>query len=115
MDSPKSLSTATAVDRRHYPRHTVNVQIEIHLDDSDVPMRLETSDLSRGGCYVQLMMPLPVGIRLWATLWLNDSPLVARGLVVTRHPQFGNGIMFTDFKADGDKLLRQYLEGIATQ
>ncbi len=65
-------------------------------------MRLETTDLSRGGCYVQLMMPSPVGLRLQATLWLDGYPIVVRGLVVTRHPQFGNGIMFVDFEGQGD-------------
>lgn len=114
MNSPESahLSTATAPDRRHDPRYTVNVQIEIHQDGSDVPMHLETTDLSRGGCYVQLILPLSVGIRLHATLWLNDTPIVIRGLVVTRHPEFGNGIMFVEFEGKGERLLEQYLNAI---
>jgi len=111
-DTAAHLSTTHVPERRHYPRYTVNVQIELHQDGSDVPMRLETTDLSRGGCYIQLMLPLSVGIRLHATLWLNDTPIVVRGLVVTRHPQFGNGIMFVDFEGEGEKLLEQYLNAI---
>jgi hypothetical protein len=53
-----SVSTALEHDRRRYPRQTVQVQIELRQDDSDIPLRLETTDLSRGGCYVQSMMPL---------------------------------------------------------
>jgi hypothetical protein len=101
-------------DRRHFPRYTVNVQIEVHLEGNDVPMHLETTDLSRGGCYVQLMMALPLAARIHATLWLDDCPIVVRGRVVTRHPQFGNGIMFLDFEADGDQILKRYLEAITT-
>jgi len=114
MNSPESvhLSTANAPDRRHYPRYTVNVQIEIHQDGSDIPMRLDTTDLSHGGCYVQLMLPLSVGIRLHATLWIDGIPIRVRGLVVTRHPEFGNGIMFVEFEGEGEKLLQQYLNAI---
>jgi hypothetical protein len=59
-------------------------------------------------------MTLPLGARVQATLWLNDHPLVIRGRVVTRHPQFGNGIMFLDFEDDGEQVLTRYLEGLTT-
>ena len=75
-------------------------------------MHVETTDLSRGGCYVQLMMPLSVGRRISARLWLDGQPLVARACVVTRHPAFGNGIMFLEFEGDGEKLLQRYLEAV---
>ena len=78
-------------------------------------MRLETTDLSRNGCYVQLLIPLSVGIRVRAVLWLNGHPVVIRGRVVTRHPQFGNGIMFLDFEADAEQQLSSYLEVITTE
>jgi hypothetical protein len=77
-------------------------------------MRLETTDISRGGCYIQLMIPLHVGVRLQATLWLDGVPVIVRGLVVTRHPQFGNGIMFVEFKEGDERLLQRYLDGLNT-
>lgn len=121
MDSPNmsspNVQPSTALtknERRRYPRYTVQVQIEIHQEGSDVPMRLETTDLSRGGCYIQLIMPLPVGVRVQATLWLADYPIVVRGRVVTRHPQFGNGIMFVDFEGQAEVILNRYLDAITT-
>jgi hypothetical protein len=117
MHSPNPQPSTPVViehDRRHFPRYTVHVQIEIHLEGDEVPIRLETTDLSRTGCYVQLLMPLPLAARIHATLWLDNRPIVVRGRVVTRHPQFGNGIMFLDFEADGDQVLKRYLAAIAT-
>lgn len=99
-------------DLRQHPRHSVQVRIEIHQDASDASLRLETTDLSRGGCYIQLAVPLSVGIRLHATLWLADSPVCIRALVVSRHPEFGNGIMFVEFEGEAERLLRQYLSAI---
>jgi hypothetical protein len=117
MNSPDVQSFPTVFaehNRRVHPRFTVNVQIELHEENSDIPMRVETTDLSRGGCYVQLMMPLNVGGRIRAKLWLDGETIVARGRVVTRHPEFGNGIMFLDFEGEGEKLLKRYLAAVVS-
>jgi len=121
MNSTEIQSSLTAIadadndsdnDRRRHTRYTVQVPIEIHPEGSAVPVRLETTDLSRGGCYIQALTPLRVGIRVQAMLWLADHPIVVRGRVVTRHPQFGNGIMFEDFEDQSESLLNRYLEAI---
>jgi hypothetical protein len=100
-------------ERRHHPRYTVQVPIEFKVEGTDVPLRVETTDLSRGGCYVQMMMTLVLGTYIRATLWINDQPIRARGRVVTRHPQFGNGIMFIEFEGNGEQLLKEYLDAIS--
>ena len=107
---PSTNTAATDVDRRRYPRRTVNVQIEIRPDGSDVPLRLETTDLSRGGCYVQMIIPLPEGKRLEATLWLDSIAIHLRGVVVTRHPSFGNGIVFSVFEGESERVLNTYID-----
>ena len=100
-------------DRRAHPRLEVQVQVELRKEGSDVPYRLQTADLSKGGCYVQMMMTMPVGTRLKATLWLDDVPVRVRAQVVTSHPQFGNGVMFTEFEGTGKQVLERYLDGIS--
>ena len=109
-----STPASTEPDRRHHPRYTVQVQIEIRQEGGNFPMRLETTDLSRGGCYIQLIPALPLGVRVQVTLWLDGAPVAIQGRVVTRHPQFGNGIMFLDFEGEGDQLLNRYLQAITT-
>jgi hypothetical protein len=113
LDKQPPSPQAPLPDRRRYRRYSVQVQIELRPEDSDVPLRLETTDLSRGGCYIQLMMTVPVGTHVGATLWLGDSPVRVRGRVVTRHPQFGNGIMFLEFEGQGEQILARYLDAIS--
>jgi|SRR5580658_923947 hypothetical protein len=113
-DAQPGTAALTGPDRRLHPRYTVQVQIELRPEGTDVPMRLATTDLSRTGCYIELMMPLPVGSPLQATLWLDDCPIVVKGHVVTLHPQYGNGIMFDKFEGEAEQLLRRYLDGIVT-
>lgn len=112
IDQQLSSQVVAPPERRRYPRYSVQVQIELREDGNDVPMRANTTDLSRGGCYVELMMPLPVGANITATLWVSDCSVRMRGRVVTCHPQFGNGIRFLEFKASGEKVLAQYLDAI---
>ncbi|MFZ1131452.1 MAG: PilZ domain-containing protein [Terriglobales bacterium] len=113
-DLQLSSSTLTKPDRRRYPRYTVQVQVEIHPEGSQLPMRLVTTDLSRGGCYIKVTDQLPLGVHVKTTLWLDDYPIVIRGLVVTRHPQFGNGIMFLDFEGGAEPILTRYLDAIVS-
>ena len=113
MNSPSTTSLA-ASDRRLHPRYTVQVQIELRQEGNDVPMRLVTTDLSRGGCYIQLVRQFSLGVHVRATLWLDGCPIVIQGLVVTRHPQFGNGIMFLEFEGQAEQLLHRYLDAITT-
>ena len=116
MQSPDPQSGASVQheERRRFQRYTVQVQIELREQGSDVPLRLETTDLSRGGCYVQLMMTLSLGAYVSVTLWLDGYPVHVRGRVVTRHPEFGNGIMFLEFEGNGEQLLTRYLDAITT-
>ena len=118
MNVPNQQPSASPLahrERRRYARYTVQVQVELRQEGNDVPMRLETTDLSRNGCYIQLLVPLSVGVRVRATLWLDGYPVVIRGRVVTRHPQFGNGIMFLEYEDDAEQQLSRYLEAIATE
>src|ERR1017187_5649390 len=82
LDPRPSNPAPTEPDRRQHPRYTVQVPIEIRQEDSDLPMRLETTDLSRGGCYIQLISTLPLGARMHVTLWLGGYPVVIQGRVV---------------------------------
>jgi hypothetical protein len=86
MKDRKSSQPFTGItlqsERRAHPRFTLQVQVELHQDGSDVPMRLTTTDLSRGGCYVQTNMPLSVGTNVQLRLWLGHSSLDVRGRIV---------------------------------
>jgi hypothetical protein len=113
-DAQPSTGALTERDRRLHPRYSVQVQIELRQEGNDVPMRLATTDLSRAGCYIELMMPLSIGTQVQATLWLDGHPIVIQGRVVTCHPQFGNGIVFEKFEGEAQQLLQRYLDAVAT-
>src|SRR5260370_18637521 len=77
-DAAPSGSTLTERDRRLCPRYTLQVQIELHQQGSADPLRLQTTDISRAGCYVQMPTPLPVAVFLQPILWLPRCPILTR-------------------------------------
>lgn len=103
----------SASERRRYPRAAVSLQVEFRLQSSDVPLRTQTTDVSLGGCYVEMPFTLEVGSKVEMVLWLGERKLNASGTVVTSHSQFGNGIEFTNMSSDGVNLLDRYLSAIA--
>jgi c-di-GMP-binding flagellar brake protein YcgR len=105
----QSLSTL-AGERRQWPRIKVPVQAELQVNGQGFPIRVKTADLSLGGCYVEMMFTLEIGTELDIVLWINECSLRTRGRVVTRHPQFGNGIQFENMLPAAEGRLKQYLE-----
>lgn len=73
-------------------------------------MRLQTTDLSGGGCYVEMALTLDVGTKVDIVLWLDQQKLTLRGVIVTRHPQFGNGIEFLGMSLENERKLYCYLD-----
>lgn len=97
-------------ERRETVRKKTSVQAEIVLRGRDVPMRVTTSDLSLGGCYIENMFTLPVGALLTISLWIGEEKLTIGGLVKTSDPVFGNGIQFVKIE-DSDRVkLENYLD-----
>jgi len=97
-------------DRRQHLRFQLAVQIELRPDGTNVPMRLQTSDLGMGGCYVEIALTLDIGTKLDIALWLDQQKVTMRGVVVTRHPQFGNGIEFAGIGPESERLLYSFLD-----
>jgi hypothetical protein len=101
-------------ERRKYPRVKVGIPIEFKPESAAVASRAETSDLSHSGCYVEMSFTLPVGTRLDLILWIEDERLATKGVVVTHHPQFGNGIEFLDMSQEDQAKLTHFLKSRET-
>ena len=109
-DFQDCLTTASG-ERRRFQRLAIPVQTELRIQDSQAPIRVETSDISLGGCYVEMALTLAVGIPLNILLWLGHEKLVVDGRVATCHPQFGNGIEFINLTNESQQKLEQFLKG----
>jgi hypothetical protein len=73
----------------------------------------KVSDLSLGGCFVEMPIPLKQGASFEITLWLGNTKLRVQGQVATTAPGFGIGVRFSDISAENQQFLRSHIEAIA--
>jgi hypothetical protein len=99
-------------ERRRWPRVKCSVSLELHPTEQTVIWG-KASDLSQGGCFVEMSIPLPIGTSFDIALWLGESKLYLRGQVVSLQPGFGNGVSFIDVAPADQERLRQFIEKIA--
>jgi len=111
--APDNYRSASGSDRRRHARMKSVNSVELHADAQGAPIWGKASDLSAGGCFVEMPMPLKKDTRLKIGLWLGQEKLWLEGKVASSRPGFGIGIEFLPAAgADADKL-REFLSGIA--
>jgi hypothetical protein len=101
-------------ERRKYPRIKASIPIEFKAQSAAVASHAETADLSLSGFYVEMSFTLAVGTELDLVLWVEDERLAAKGVVVTHHPQFGNGIKFVEISQEAEAKLAHFLKKCET-
>lgn len=111
--APDNYTRASGSDRRRHARMKSVNSVELHADAQGAPIWGKISDLSQGGCFVEMPMPLKKDTRLKIGLWLGQEKLWLEGKVASSRPGFGIGIEFLPLApVDGDKL-REFLNRIS--
>jgi c-di-GMP-binding flagellar brake protein YcgR len=101
-------------ERRRHPRCKAKIPVELHMSGVSTPSRTNTDEISQGGCYVETTFTIAVGTRLTMKLWLDDAPMNISCVVVTCHPQFGNGFEFVNMSEEDRQRLAKFVRDNAT-
>lgn len=99
-------------ERRKHPRLKCVNSIELYPEGDSAKVWGKASDLSVGGCFVEMPMPLKEGAKLKIVLWVKDEKLVVKGKVVSSRPGFGIGIEFSEIAPEDATRLRQFLQSM---
>ena len=99
-------------NRRRFARHKISFPLEIRDERVNTPLRANATDISGNGCYVETVMPLPVGTQLRVDLWIDDNRITPGATVRTRDPGVGMGIEFTGLPEDDKVRLQEHLDKI---
>lgn len=99
-------------NRRKFTRHKISFPLELRDERVNTPLRVNATDISGNGCYVETVMPLPVATALRVDLWMGEERLSPSAVVRTRDPGVGMGIEFTGLPDEGKKKLQNHLDQI---
>jgi c-di-GMP-binding flagellar brake protein YcgR len=65
------------------------------FENDDPPVAAKLTDLSLGGCYMELAVPYPLRAQVVLTMQLGALKVQAEGVVRVAHPDVGMGVEFT--------------------
>jgi hypothetical protein len=99
-------------NRRRFYRHKIMLPLEIRDERVNAPLRINATDVSGNGCYVESIMPLPLGTVLRVDFWLDSDHIKITAVVRTCDPGVGNGIEFTGMPPDTKQRMQAYLDSI---
>jgi CheY-like chemotaxis protein len=85
---------SNAGNRRGELRLACKLGAEVYSLGNSVPHRCTLSDISEGGCYVEMPSPLSGQSGVEILVRTADTKLRIRGQVLTTHPGFGMGVRF---------------------
>ena len=97
-------------NRRKFARHRISYPLELRDERVNTPMRVNATDISGNGCYIETVMPLPVATALRVDLWIEDEHLTPTAVVRTRDPGVGMGIEFTGMPEEAKKRFQAHLD-----
>ena len=104
------------VNKRTFPRHRVPFPIEIR-DENGLGSHMSTksADISGRGCYIETMMPLPIGKTLQITFWIGTERVRTAAIVRSCDGGVGMGIEFTGLNDETRLRLQQQVEAMAAE
>ncbi|MBZ5682950.1 MAG: PilZ domain-containing protein [Acidobacteriia bacterium] len=97
-------------NRRKFVRHKISFPLELRDERVNTPMRVNATDISGNGCYVETVMPLAMATSLRVEFWIDQEHVSTSAVVRTRDPGVGMGIEFTGLTEDSKKRFQAHLE-----
>ncbi len=92
-----STQKASASDRRSATRYAFIADVEVIEISSGARVSTRTCDLALGGCYVDTIVPFPIGTRVRLRILNGRKTFETKGTVTYCQSRLGMGISFSDF------------------
>lgn len=101
-------------DRRVAPRHPLVLLAEATDRLSSSKFTARTSDISRAGCYIDMLNPLPRGTQIHVRLQSQTEKFESLGTVIYVSPGLGMGVAFAEnLPANQQEVLDRWLAAAA--
>ncbi|MBZ5600008.1 MAG: PilZ domain-containing protein [Acidobacteriia bacterium] len=102
-------------NQRKFVRHQIRFPLEIRDErGGGAHMRTSATDISGRGCYVETLLPFPLGTAVQITFWMDSEKVSTVGMVRTSDPGVGMGIEFVGLDEAAQQRFQQLIEGLDT-
>jgi PilZ domain len=100
-------------ERRLHQRYAWGANAQVRKKGIPVNTPCKVSDISLGGCYVELMMPFPEGTSMELDLFWSNRKISLDARVATSHPAIGMGVSFFGFSEEQYRSVQQLIEELS--
>jgi PilZ domain-containing protein len=100
---------APSRERRGVPRFSLIASVEIIEPVADVHISGRISEISRKGCYVDILNPLPEGTAIRLRISRDQGTFATKGKIIYVQQGMGMGVLFVEPSADQLKILDAWL------
>jgi hypothetical protein len=101
-------------ERRRAPRYPFIADAEVTEIASDTKLSAKTSDVSIGGCFLDMLNPSPVGTEIRVRISHASTTFTALGRVVFILPRMGMGAVFTSVEDNQLAILQKWLSELGS-
>ena len=91
-----------AENRRGQKRYSCRLGVEVYRKGINVPNHCCLTDLSAGGCYLEMPLPFSTGTAVEITVRTHEMKFRLSGVVQASHPGYGMGVIF-ELKAKNER------------
>jgi PilZ domain-containing protein len=113
LKEPTMSRAGPSEERRVYPRYSLSAEAEIVESKSRTKMSARVSDLSRVGCYVEMMSPFPLGAQVKMRIMKNKTPFLAQASVAYSLDGMGMGLEFGALEPEQVLVLEKWLRELS--
>jgi hypothetical protein len=103
------------VERRSGPRYPLVLAAEVVELPRGEQLSARTSDVSRTGCYVDTLNPIPCGSRVRIRITHEEETFEATGRIVYVSFGLGMGVAFTEATLEQQQRLDRWLESASRE
>ncbi len=96
------------VERRNAPRYPLVLAAEVVELPRGAQLIARTSDVSRTGCYIDTLNPIPQGSKILLRLTHDDEIFEATGRIVYVSYGLGMGVVFTEVTPEQQQRLERW-------
>lgn len=97
----------SGADRRQFPRVSCRIEAQVAIEKGSLRMPATVTDISLGGCYLEMLAPLPVDSLVEVLLKPGDVSLQMSGKVRSSQTGMGMGIAFTGMRPEDFEKLQK--------
>jgi len=100
-------------ESRHDPRYQLVAEAEVTEISSDTTLISKTSDLSLGGCYLDMLNPSQEGTEVRVRISHNNTTFTTLGKVVFVLPNMGMGVDFRSVEDNQLAVLQEWISELS--